>query len=92
VLSAARDASAPLPLYVLWPGADAVEAEEAAAALAVARASALARRTASPAALDAMSLEQRVRRCAFALVLPDGTARVPCRSACNDLHATLTSR
>ena len=76
-MSAARDASAPLPVYVLWPGADAVEAEEAAATLATARASAAARRAASPAALDALNLEERVRRCAFALVLPDGTCVPP---------------
>jgi len=77
VLDAARDDA--LPLFVLWPGASAVAAEAAASALAGARAAARARRAAGGGAggpsraLAELSLEERVRRCAFALLLPDGT-------------------
>ena len=74
VLEAAADPHAPLPVFVLWPGADAVAAEEAAAALAPARAAAAAARALHPPpALDTLSLRDRLRRCAYALVLPDGT-------------------
>ena len=74
VLDAAADALSPLPVFVLWPGADAVAAEEAAAALAPARAAAAAARALHPSPdLEKLSLRDRLRRCAYALVLPDGT-------------------
>ena len=76
VLAAARRPDNPLPLFVLWPGATARDAAAVGTELAAAHAAARAVRAAEdPAAppVDEKDIAARVARCAYALVLPDGT-------------------